>query len=314
MTATPLSSVKKLLLFIAAVVALMVALNASGLMQPVTSYLDGIAFEIGKFRFSVLSLIHGLIILVIVFWLAHLASSTLENYLRRSSALSYNARELTAKFFRLFVYFTALIITLSAMGIDLTAFAVFGGALGVGIGLGLQKITSNFVSGITLLLEKSIKIGDLVETGGFTGWVRQLNVRYTLLETQDGREIMIPNEELASTRVTNWTHTHNKGRVEISVGVAYGSDVALAQKLMLEAAQEYPKCLKNPEPNCWLREFADSSLNFLLVFWIEDVREGRFGPQSDVMFAILRKFGKHGIEIPYPQRVVTLHNRQGLMN
>lgn len=291
---------------IATVIMISALLDVSGFMPATTAYLDDIAFSIGKFRISVLGLIHGTVILVIVFWLAAISSSTLESYLRRSSRLSYNARELTVKFFRLFVYFTALIITLSAMGVDLTAFAVFGGALGVGIGLGLQKITANFVSGITLLLEKSIKIGDLVEIGGVTGWVRQLNVRYTLIETQDGRELMIPNDDLVSTRVTNWTHTHNKARVEIAVNIAYNSDAALAQKLMLDAANEHPNCLKNQPVECWLREFGASALHFLLVFWVPDIREGRFKPQSEVMFAILGKFRQHGISIPYPQQVVHL--------
>lgn len=310
MNAAPISSIKKLLLFIAVIVAITIALNLTGFMSPVTAYLDSLAFEIGKFHFSMLNLIHGLIILVIVFWLAHLSSNTLESYLRRSSRLTYNARELTVKFFRIFVYFVALMITLSAIGVDLTAFAVFGGALGVGIGLGLQKITANFVSGITLLLEKSIKIGDLIEIGTESGWVRQLNVRYMLMETFDGRELMIPNEELTSTRVTNWTHTHNQARVEVKVGVAYNTDLKLAQKLMLAAALEYPKCLKDPEPKCWLREFADSAVNFQLVFWVPDVRDGRLGPQSDVMFAIYEKFKAHGVEIPFPQRVVTLQNKR----
>lgn len=308
MNSASFSSFKKLLLFVAAVAAIIVALNVSGLMQPVASYLDSIVFQIGKIKLSLLNMIHGLVILVIVFWLASMTSSALENYLRRSSSLSYTARELTVKFFRLFMYFLALMVTLSVLGVDLTAFAVFGGALGVGIGLGLQKITSNFVSGITLLLEKTIKIGDLIEVGTETGWVRQLNIRYTLIETFDGRELMIPNEELMSTRVTNWTHSNTRARVEVKVGVAYGSDLQRVKQLMLEAAQEHPKCLKDPEPGCWLREFGDSSINFLMVFWVADVRDGRYGPQSDVMFAISEKFKAHGIEIPFPQRVVTMKN------
>lgn len=301
-----LSSIKKLLLFVTAVVAIVMTLNITGLMAPITKQLDSLAFDIGNFHLSLLSLVQGLIILVIVLWVARLTANTLEAYLRRSPYLSYNARELTAKFFRIFVYFIALMIALSAIGVDLTAFAVFGGALGVGIGLGLQKITSNFVSGITLLMEKSIKLGDLVEVGNVSGWVRQLNVRYTLIETFDGREVMIPNEDLASTRVSSWTHSHNMARVEVPVGVAYGSDLRLVQKLMVEAAEEHPKCVKSQETRCWLREFGDSSVNFLLVFWVSDVREGRFGPKSDVMFAIFDKFKQHGIEIPFPQRVVTM--------
>jgi len=254
--------------FIAFVIMLVAVLRASGFTSFTVAYLNAMSIEIGQFHISVLNLFHGIVILVIVFWIAGLLSRTLESYLRRSSTLSYTARELSVKFFRIFVYFMALIITLSSMGVDLTAFAVFGGALGVGIGLGLQKLTANFVSGITLLVEKSIQIGDLIEVGASTGWVRQLNIRYALIETPDGREVMIPNEELVSTRVTNWTHTNNAARVDIKVNVAYNSDPKKVRELMIEAAREYPTCLKNPAPSCHLREFGDNALQFLLIFWI----------------------------------------------
>lgn len=289
---------------IAIVVMVMGALDATGFSDTTQEYLDSMAFTVGQFHISMLNLIRGIVMLVVVFWGAGLLSRTLEGYLRRSSSLSYNARELSVKFFRIFIYFVALMITLSAMGVDLTAFAVFGGALGVGIGLGLQRLTSNFVSGITLLIEKSIRIGDLVEIGNISGFVRQLNVRYTLVETPDGRDVMIPNEELMSTRVTNWTHTTTRGRVDVNIGVAYGSDPRQVMKIILDAALAHPRCLKDPEPNCYLREFADNSLNFLLVFWVGDVHEGRFAPQSDVMIDILERFNKAGIEIPFPQRVI----------
>jgi small-conductance mechanosensitive channel len=293
---------------IATVIMISAVLDVTGFMPSVTGYLDTMAFEIGKFRLSVLNLIHGTVILVIVFWLAAISSSTLESYLRRSSSLSYTARELTVKFFKIVVYFIALMVTLSALGVDLTAFAVFGGALGVGIGLGLQKITTHFVSGIALLLEKSIKIGDVIEVGGINGIVRELNIRYALVETADGREMMIPNDELTSTRVTSWTHSHDRARVEIPVNVSYAADAVLARKLMLEAAIGHSRCLKDPAPDCWLREFGVSSLNFLLVFWIKDIHEGRPRPQSEVMFAILEKFRQNKIEIPSAPQTVVIKN------
>ena len=265
-----------------------------------TTFLNGMAFDIGQFHFSLLNLLRGGIILVVVFWGAGISSSTLESYLRRSSSLSYNSRELTVKFFRIFVYFVALMITLSALGVDLTAFAVFGGALGVGIGLGLQKITANFMGGITLLMEKSIKIGDLIEVGSHTGWVRQLNIRYALIETPDGREVMIPNEELLSTRVTNWTHSSNTARLDVMVGVDYRSDPAKVIELMIEAAHEHKFCMQDPAPTCYLREFGENTLKFQLVFWIPDVSEGRMKPQSEIMMSVLKKFRDAGIGIPCP--------------
>ncbi|MDX1974250.1 MAG: mechanosensitive ion channel [Rickettsiales bacterium] len=288
---------------LAVVIMIITALNVTGFMKSTESYLESVVFDIGKFKLSMLGIINGLVMLIVVFWLAGALSRTLESYLRKASSLSYNTRELFVKFFRIFIYFIALMITLSSIGVDLTAFAVFGGALGVGIGLGLQKITANFVSGITLLMEKSIKIGDLIEIGDISGWVRQLNIRYALIECFDGKEVLIPNEELVSTRVTNWTYSNDRARIDIPVAISYDSDFRLAQKLILEAATEHKLCLKSPTPNCFMRQFADSSLNFTLTFWIRDVKEGRLGPQSDVMFAILDKFKTNGIVIPYPHQV-----------
>lgn len=282
-------------LFIALVIMVASVLQVSGFMKITTAYLEAMSFEIGKFKISMLNLINGIIILVVVFWIAGWLSSTLESYLRRSSAMSYSARELIVKFFRIFIYFVAILITLSTMGVDLTAFAVFGGALGVGIGLGLQKVTANFVSGITLLLEKSIKLGDLIEVAGNSGWVRELNIRYALMETSDGKEILIPNEELTSTRVTNWTHSNENARIEIKAILDFNADARKAIKIMLEAAKAHPRCLIHQKPLCWLREFTDVGMVFVLAFWIGDINEGRNGPQSDVMLSILEEFRKEGI-------------------
>ena len=284
--------------FIALVIMIVSILKVSGFMKITTVYLDAMSFEVGKFKITMLNFINGIVILVVVFWVAGVLSRTLESYLRRSSAFSYNARELVVKFFRIFVYFCAFLITLSAMGVDLTAFAVFGGALGVGIGLGLQKVTANFVSGITLLLEKSIKLGDLIEVAGNTGWVRALNIRYALVETSDGREILIPNEELTSTRVTNWTHSNEQARVEIKVTLDFATDAKKAIQIMLESARAHKRCITNDKehiPLCWLREFSDNGLLFVLAFWIADVHEGRNTPQSEVMLTILEKFREQGI-------------------
>jgi small-conductance mechanosensitive channel len=289
--------------FIAFVIIAMTLLDVTGFMESTKAALSGVAFSFGKFRLSMLGLVQGIIILVIVFWVASVLSNTLESYLQKGSRLSYNTRVLVVKFFKMFVYFVAFLITLSAMGIDLTALAIFGGAMGVGVGLGLQKLTANFVSGVTLLMEKSIKIGDLIEVTGITGWVRQLNVRYALIETFDGRELMIPNEMLVSTQVTNWTHSNDMARVEFPVGVAYDSDVDLVIRLVMEAITENAKSLSDPPPTCQLREFGNSSLNFYVNFWIGDVKDGRRGPQSEVMLAILSKFRAHNIEIPFPHQV-----------
>ena len=283
--------------FIAAVILLIAVLNVTGFMASTQAALDSVAFSFGKFRLSMLGFSQGLIILVIVFWVAGALSSALENHLQKSSRLAYNTRELIVKFFKIFVYCAAFLITMGAMGIDLTALAIFGGALGVGVGLGLQKITANFVSGVTLLMEKSIKIGDLIEVNNVTGWVRALNIRYALIETFDGRELLIPNEMLISTQVTNWTYTTNNARTDIDIHITFASDGRRAREIMLAAATSHPRCLKHPAPDCNLRAFTEFGQHFLLTFWIPDIKEGRFGPRNDVLFTIADKFREAGIEM-----------------
>ena len=198
------------------------------------------------------------------------------------------------------------------IGLDLTTLTVFGGALGIGLGFGLQKIASNFISGLILLLERSVEQDDLIELpDGTSGFVRRSSARYTLIETFDGKEILIPNEDFITNRVTNWTLSSTKARIQINLGVAYGSDIEQAQELILQAAREHPRCIEDPEPQCFLLNFGDSSVDFTLLFWVENVVDGRWAPQSEVMFAIWRKFREHGIEIPFPQR--DLHIKSGEM-
>lgn len=251
---------KPMAYFISTLILLTTVLQVTGFLEPITSYFDSIAFGVGKMKISLLNVVNAVIGLIIVFYMAALLAHTLESYLRRSSSLSYNMRELTVKLFKLFLYFLAFILALSFAGIDLTAFAVFGGAIGVGLGFGLQQLTSNFISGITLLAEKSIRIGDLVEIGAERGWIRQLNARYLLLETPDGREMFIPNADFVSARVINWTHSNYRARISFEVGVAYGTDPNHIIQVLTECASQHPQCLKDPEPAAFLTAFADSSL------------------------------------------------------
>jgi small-conductance mechanosensitive channel len=192
---------------------------------------------------------------------------------------------------------------LDFVGIDLTTLTVFSGAVGIGLGFGLQKIASNFISGLILLMEKSIEEGDLIELAdGTFGFVRRASARYTLVETFDSKEILVPNEDLITSRVVNWTFSNSSARVELEIGVSYHSDIELARDLILQAAAEHPRCAVTPEPACFLRTFGDSSVNFTLHFWVDDVTEGRWHPHSEVMFEVWRKFKDSGIEIPFPQR------------
>ena len=222
-------------------------------------------------------------------------------------------KALINKAFQIFVYFFGFIIGLNVLGIDLTAFAIFSGAIGIGIGFGLQKITSNFISGLILLFEKSIENGDMVElSDGTYGLIRKTSARYTLLETFEGREMMIPNEDFIINRVTNWTFNNRKGRLQIDIGVAYESNIEKARELILEAAKEFPGSIDDPKPACYLKEFADSSVNFMLFFWLADVSKGRYQAKNDVMLSIWKKFKENNISIPYPQRDIHIKNPEVL--
>ena len=282
-----------------------VTLGAFDLLEPTMQLLQGIGVTFGETNINLLGVLKGMVLCIVLFWLAFALSGRIEKQLSRSS-LSYSIRTLLTKFFKILLFTLAIMVTLSAIGVDLTALAVLGGALGVGIGFGLQTITSNFISGIILLIDKSIKQGDLIEVSGVEGYVRRLNIRSTTIETFSGQEVTVPNETLITSNLTNFTMNNRRARVEIHVGVAYGSDYALVKELLLKAAISHPRCMSEPKPACYMREFADSSVNFRVQFWVADVVEGRLGPQSDVMFEITRLFDEHSIEIPFPQRDVNL--------
>ena len=281
--------------FINSIMLAMTLLSVTGLLQPALDSFTRIAFDLGKFRISLLDILKGIFTLVILFWGAGALSKSGENWLKRSH-LSFNARELAIKFLRITLYFLAFLFSLTEMGVDLTALTVFGGALAVALGFGLQKITSNFLSGIILLFEKAIEAGDLIEVGTEKGWVRQMAIRHTLIETFDGREVLVPNEELIIGKVTNWTYTNTRGRIDISLIVTYDADVELAQKLMIEAAKSHPLCISEPHPAANLREFGERGILIMLTFWIPDVTQGMVSSRSQVMIKIIHSFRTTGIK------------------
>lgn len=289
-------------------------LQLFGLFELVVEYLDGYGFTIGEVDITAYTIVKAVLFGSVLLWIGKLSSQTGERYIRKSTSLDRSTKELLIKLFDIFLYAVLFFITLNLLGIDLTALAVFSGALGVGLGFGLQKIASNFVSGLILLTEKSINIGNLIEMNdGIFGYVRKLGARASIVETFDGKEVMVPNEDFITSRVSNLTYSNTYGRVDIPVGVDYETDLDLAYKLILEAANEYPNAIKDIDdysPSCFLREFGDSSVNFLLIFWLEDVTHGRWKAQSDVMFSIWRKLKENHITIPFPQR--DLHIRSGL--
>lgn len=290
------------------------ALNILRLLDPTIELLDKAAFSIGDTRFSLYTGIKGAILTVVLLWLASQATRFVQIRVQRSKTLTPSVQTLIGQTVRIGLLFAAVTMALNAVGIDLTALAVFSGAVGVGIGFGLQSIFSNLVAGIILLFERSIKVGDFVDLdNGLTGEVREINIRSTRITTNDNIDILVPNAEFINNRVTNWTLRDAHRRIRIPFGVAYGTDKELVRKVVLEAAAKLPHALGGPQerPNqVWLTAFGESSLDFELVIWLHPDAVKRPGAVSaDYNWAIETALTANNIEIPFPQR--DLHIRSG---
>jgi small-conductance mechanosensitive channel len=285
-----------------------ILLNILGILEPTILFLDQFAINIGKVRISIYSAIQSFMILSVVFWSSGLISRKTKSYFSKSKDLKASTKGIISKFIDITLYFVVFVIILRVFGVDMTTFAVLGGAIGVGIGFGLQKIASNFISGIILLLEKSVEVGDLVDLddGVTYGTITHFSGRYTLIETFDGKEIMVPNEDFITSKVTNWTYNNNRGRIDIKLRISYDSDIRKAQEIILKCASDHPRCLKYPAPECYVTDFSDIGIDLINLFWIGDVSHGRKGPKNDVMIDILDGFKANGIKIPFPQREVLL--------
>ena len=281
-------------------------LSVTKLLDGTAEFLDSLAFEIGQVRLSALVVLKAALLLSVLIWMVNATSRGINRYLMKHATVSLNSRDMIVKLTRIVLFFIAFLVTLNTVGIDLTALAVFGGALGVGIGFGLQKITANFISGIILLFERSVKIGDFIEVGNDSGWVREMAVRYTLVELFDGREALLPNEQLITSRVVNWTFNNRRSRIDIPVPVTYGNDVNQVRTILLAVANDHPLALKDPAPACFLREFSTSGMQFLLTLWLDDFTVGRFKTQSQIMFEIVEKFAEHNIAMSAPTREIYL--------
>ena len=281
------------------------ALWISGLLPLVLHELDDISWKLGGSTLSLRTLIDGAITASVALLVALWISSVLESWLLRSAtggALSLRKALSNAR--RALMLFVGLIVALSAVGIDLTALSVLGGAVGVGIGLGLQKLAANYVSGFVILAERAIRIGDNVRVDGFEGRITDINVRYTLIRSLTGREAIVPNEMLITSRVENLSLADTRVWQSTVVSVGYDSDVDLVMRLLNEATQGCPRVLKDPGPSASLSAFGADGLEFTVGYWIADPESGTLGLRSDINLAILRALRAHGIEIPFPQRVV----------
>ena len=299
-----LSSGRTAGLFIMLVILPVTLLHLFDVWDITVALLNEVNFMVGSVNFNLYLILKAAITLVIMLWLVNFVLTTTEGRLRRVRTMRASNRTLILKFMQIGMYVLVFLFALNMIGVSFTALSIFSGALGVGIGFGLQKIASNFISGIILLFEKSIEVGDIIQLeSGLNGTVAQTSGRYTMVSTADGKDVMIPNEEFITQRVTSLTYSNKKARVEIAVGVGYDDDIELALKLLVQAAAEEPRCLKDPVPGAYITAFADSSINLWLLFWVEDIREGKLGAQTKVMLNILKLFREHGISIPYPHQV-----------
>ncbi|MCW9033693.1 MAG: mechanosensitive ion channel [Alphaproteobacteria bacterium] len=295
---------------IAMVAWTLAALNLLGLLDNTLVFLESIAFEIGKIRISLLEIGKGVIALAFMLWLASFASRLLENRFKSSKNLSPSVQVLFSKLSRAALFVFAIIMGLQSVGIDLTAFAVFSGAVGLGVGFGLQKIVSNLISGIILLLDKSVKPGDVIAIGQTYGSINSLGARYVSVITRDGTEHLIPNEELISQRVENWSYSNTEVRIKTKIGIAYDSDVNKARELVLQAIASVPRALKHPAPMCHLIDFADNGVLLEARIWINDPQNGVANARSDMLMKVWELFNEHNINFPYPQR--DLHIKEAI--
>jgi small-conductance mechanosensitive channel len=262
---------------------------------------DSVSIVLGGLRLTPLVVIKLGLLLIAALWLTNVASNFAENRINRSTDLTPSIQVLLVKMIRIGLLAVAVAIALGAVGINLSALAVFSGAVGVGIGIGLQKIVANFISGIILLADKSVKPGDLVTIGDSSGRISAMKTRYISVAAGDGREFLIPNEDLVTQKVTNWTYTDKNTLVKVNFGTNYESDPRQVCRLAAEIAGSAPRAIKSRTPNCILTEFAETGMKFSLTFWIADP-DGMDNVKSDVMLALWETFKREGIQVPYPVR------------
>ena len=273
--------------------------------------LDSFAFSLGETRFSLWLLLQAAVVLPALFTIARFASHAGAANISRSEDLSPSMQVLAVKFLQVVLYGVAFFVALRIVGLDLTGLTLFSGAVGVGLGFGLQKVVSNLVSGIIILLDKSVKPGDVISIGDTFGWINTLGARYVSITTRDGKEYLIPNEDLITGQVVNWSHSNKFVRVDIEFGTAYGDDPHLVRRVAIEASQTVNRVLSARPPVCHITGFGDSSVDYILRFWIVDPSQGLTNVRGEVFLALWDAFKAEGISIPFPQREVRHLNGPG---
>ena len=288
-------------------------LRVFGWLDEVSTWLDAVALDIGTIRISLLSLGRTVVAGGVLFWLGSVLNTFGKEAIRNRHALDVGTRELVIKLFQIGLYVSVFLLLLGAMGINLTALAVFGGALGVGLGFGLQKIAANFISGLIILFDRSIIPGDYIAfDDGRAGTLRELNMRSATLETFDGKDIIVPNEEFITSSFVNWTHNNNKQRYSLEFSVAYKTDLHTMLRLVREVVASHPKVLSGPElpieeqPDAEISSFGDSGVNILVEFWMLGIDDGENRVGADLLLMIWDVLKENDIEIPFPQRDVRI--------
>jgi small-conductance mechanosensitive channel len=291
---------------IAVIVWMIAAADILGLLDAIAAALDRVALTIGSLRLSLLTVIKATLLLALLLWAASTASRIAQLRINKVTSLTPSIRVLVANLLKITLIVLAVVVALNTVGIDLTALALFSGAVGVGVGLGLQKVVSNFVAGIILLLDRSVKSGDVIETEQTFGRITSMGARYVSVRSRDGKEYLIPNEDLITHRVVNWSYSSRLVRLDVFFGVAYGTDLRKVRELAVAAAARSARILPAPPPACHVTALGESAVNFVLRFWIEDPDNGVTNVKGEVLIAIYETLTEAAIELPFPQYEVRL--------
>lgn len=291
---------------VAAIVFVGLLSRSVGGFATITGTLDAVGVDVGTRRFSLLAVITVLLTVVLLYTAVRLVNRAIVHALAGTRGLDPTQRLLAQKLAGIALIVAAFFFGIDLLGIDLTTFAVFSGALGLAIGFGLQKTVGNLIAGIILLMDRSIKPGDVIAVGDSFGWVNKIGVRAVSVITRDGKEHLIPNEILMTQEVENWSYSDRNVRIHVPVSVAYDCDVELAQRLMLQAAVESPRVLDSPKPIVWLVALGDNGLEHEIRLWISDPESGMANVTGDVLLRLLKLFREHGVTVPFPQRDVRI--------
>jgi len=282
----------------------LVALHLLGWLQDVGRTLDAVGYTFGSVRLSLLTVSQLVLAVGVLMVMAAWLTKLIEQGLSRSTHLSPGLKVGLGKTFKFLLYTLAVLLSLNAVGIDLGALTVFGGALGVGIGFGLKRIASNFISGFILVFDGSIRPGDVISINDKFGWVQELRARYIVVRDRDGVETLIPNENLITTEVINWSYSDSQVRLKMPVQISYSDDPEVAMQILLDCARVSPRVLKQPEPAARLMGFGNNGIDLELRLWIGDPQQGVANVRSDVNVAVWKRFKEVGITIPFPQQDV----------